>query len=221
MDDALLRIEEKRYAVKKVALCLRMWSHFKTVSSEEGMRNAQVAFAGLATHLVRQKGIEVVFISTCQGIPEYHFQDAEAAQSVYDLLDEDVKQSVTVNKTFHNPSQLMQVLDDVDVVVSVRMHLCILALCAGVPVIPVAYEPKLSELLEEIDSGQEVLDIESITPQSMAEAFDTFQESIGDRVSNQIGAVKRMSEDVVEGCATALQPLVAAKPHALNEETER
>lgn len=207
MEKALVRAQENRYDVKRVALCLRLWSHFKQVSSEEGMKNALAAFAGLTTHLVRERGVEVIFISTCQGIPEYHFEDSEAAQSVYDLLEDDVKRAVTVNKEFHNPSQLMDVLADVDVAVSVRMHLCILALCAGVPVIPVAYEPKLSELSEEIDPGQSVLDIETISPERMAEKFDQFVASIEERVTHQLSAVMRMSDEVNHGSDASLQAL--------------
>ena len=59
-------------------------------------------------------------------------------------------------------------------VVATRMHVAILALLMGVPVLPIAYEFKTSELFGKLGLGGLVQDIEAVTPWSLCAAFDHF-----------------------------------------------
>jgi polysaccharide pyruvyl transferase CsaB len=49
------------------------------------------------------------------------------------------------------PSQWLELFSDFDLVISMRLHALIMALKSGVPVIGIAYDPKVSSLMQEFD----------------------------------------------------------------------
>src|SRR5690606_22599367 len=98
------------------------------------------AVGQLVEHLVRVRGAAVDFLSTCQGIPEYRFNDAAVALRIAATLPDDVQSAVRVIEEFHTPAQLISLYRDYDAVIATRMHVAILALAAGTPVLPIPYE---------------------------------------------------------------------------------
>ena len=72
--------------IKKVAISVREWPHFKTCSKEDGMARYKAAIAALVTKLVRERGMDITFLSTCQGLPNYRYDDSQVAQEIYDGL---------------------------------------------------------------------------------------------------------------------------------------
>ena len=69
-----------------------------------------------------------------------------AAQAIHDVLPNDVKSHCHVATRHHHLLDLIQAYAGFDLVIATQMHSCILALCAGVPVLPIAYEFKTNEL---------------------------------------------------------------------------
>ena len=67
---------------ERVAVSVREWRHYATRSPEDGQQNCLRAFRRLVTALVRERGAAVTFVSTCQGRPEYTFDDAAFAHEV-------------------------------------------------------------------------------------------------------------------------------------------
>ncbi len=129
----------------RVAFSVRNWHYFKTCSAEAGMSAYRAAMAAAATRLVRG-GAEVVFISTCQGVPQYWFDDAAVARQIHALLPADVRPHAQVDSAFRKPDEMIAALRDFDMAVATRFHMAILAMLAGTPALAVSYEFKTQEL---------------------------------------------------------------------------
>jgi colanic acid/amylovoran biosynthesis protein len=88
-----------------------------------------------------------------------------------------MRDHVRLDDTFHPPRELLARLREFDIVIATRMHMAILALCAGVPVVPIAYEFKTSELFRALGLDQWVHDIETVRGEALIRSVDTL---IGD-----------------------------------------
>ncbi|MEY2410547.1 MAG: colanic acid/amylovoran biosynthesis protein [Verrucomicrobiota bacterium] len=158
----------------RVAISVRNWSHFKEADRDAGMNRFTEAMTALTSHLVQQHGARVTFISTCQGIPEYAFDDSQIADVIAGALPDAVRERVRVDAGFHRPEELIQRLQEFDMVVATRMHLAILSLLAGTPVLPVSYEFKTTELFGRLGMARWVQDIETIDPLGLIATADQF-----------------------------------------------
>lgn len=156
----------------RVAISVRDWPHFRTRSATSGMTDYLDSIAGLSQYLVETGQAEVTFLSTCQGTPEYWTDDSRTAELIMARLPPPLRGRVAINRDFHTPGQLMEEFGRFDLVIATRLHGAILALCAGTPVIPIAYEFKTTELFTLLGLGSAVLDVESITPQRLIEAVE-------------------------------------------------
>ena len=175
----------------RVAVSVRRWPHFRTRDMAQGMEAYRDAIAVAVTRLVEERGAEVVFLSTCQGVPEYRMNDARVAREIFDALPSTVRDRVRVDDAFHAPDDLVNRIADFDFVVSTRMHMAILSLIAGTPVVPIAYEFKTKELFRRLEGAEPVLDIETIDGDALVGAIDDFLQEIDDRREPLFGAVAR------------------------------
>ncbi len=146
-----------------VAVSARNWPYAR---GEADRANATYrdAVAEAVTWLVRDRGANVTFVSTCQGVPEYWTDDSAVAEAIQEQLPADVVDHVTVDRAFHRPAELMELLASFDLALATRMHMAILALVAGTPVFPIAYEFKMRELAERVGLGAWVQDLEDVRP---------------------------------------------------------
>jgi colanic acid/amylovoran biosynthesis protein len=158
----------------KVAISVRRWKHYRSGAAAEKSDSYRQAIAALVTLLVLDRGAEVTFVSTCQGVPEYGYDDSEAAQEIVALLATDVRTRVTIDSRFRRPETLLEDLANFDLVVSTRMHMAILALCAGTPVFPIAYEFKTAEVFANLGLRDRVVDIENVRPQTLPHQVTSF-----------------------------------------------
>ena len=156
----------------QVAVSVREWAHFQKMPATEGHARYADVMCGVITHLVRRHRAQIVFLSTCQGIPEYWADDSRLAVKLTAALPADVTPHVSVESGFHSPGALLDRLGGFDLVVSTRMHLAILALNAGIPPLTIAYEFKSLELFEELGLRHLSHDIESITPEGLIRSVD-------------------------------------------------
>lgn len=169
-----------RSSVQKlqVAISVREWRHFKGVESSEGMNRYREALRALTEHLVDKYKARITFVSTCQGMPEYWTDDSKVAQSIVAALSENTRKCVSVDTSFHDPRVLAQKLKDYDLVIATRMHMAILALSVGTPVIPIAYEFKMHELFDRLHQHRWVQDIETVSGNGLINAADEFLEAL-------------------------------------------
>ena len=155
----------------RVAVSVRDWPHFRREPPAMGMQRYVAAVAKLTRVLVEDHGVQVTFLSTCQGVADYWTDDSRVADRIVSLLPGTARASVTVDRAFHRPEQLIGLFAEHDMVVATRMHAGILALCAGVPVLPIAYEFKTVELFQSLGLGEITQDIEAVTSESLEQAF--------------------------------------------------
>lgn len=146
----------------RIAVSVRDWHHFKRKDNETGMADYTEAVQTLVTRLVREDQADVVFLSTCQGVPEYRLDDSRVAMEMVAGLPQDVRERVHVDQDFHTPSEYQAAVSTCDLVVATRMHAAILSLGAGVPVVPIEYEFKTRELFDKMGLADIVLDIEDV-----------------------------------------------------------
>lgn len=161
-------------AAPHIAISVREWSYFQSGNSSDKMRTYQQAICAAITTMVRDHGARITFLSTCQGIPEYRFDDSAAATAMAAMLPPDVAPHVDIDSAFHSPEALMARIADFDFVIATRMHMAILALSSGTPVLPIAYEFKTTELFKNIGMDRWITDIEAIEPAKFASLVPAF-----------------------------------------------
>lgn len=198
--------------IGRVAISVREWHVFKGESREAGNERYRNAIKALATLLVEEWGAEVCFVSTCQGIPEYWTDDSQVADKIAEALPEVIRRRTVVDKSFRRPSELMEYISEFDLVVSTRLHMAILSLCAGVPVLPIAYEFKTKEVFESFDQGRWVSEIDEIDAEAFTILAREFLKSLPRIAEEQRRGTIRQYESasrVVEILRQAFPDLVA------------
>jgi len=156
----------------RVGISVRHWHYVK--DGEGGMGRYIDSIREIATRLVRDHGKQVTFISTCQGVPEYAHDDSKTATAIVEGLAPEIANHVTVDASFHTPERLMAAVKEFDFVVATRMHMMIMSLCVGTPVLPIAYEFKTKELAKRIGVSDVLLDIDAVTPDEACGKLDRF-----------------------------------------------
>ncbi len=168
----------------------------------------EAAVAALVEHVVAA-GSAVLFISTCQGEPDYPFDDAATAHRVAARLTPGARSRVEVDQAFHRWDEAQHRFGQADVVVATRLHAAILAIGAGRPVLPIAYEPKTHEVFDSLDLGWLVLDMDSLDGETLIAKFERFL-SAGPEITSAL--VERLPElhDAALAPARSLRAIVAA-----------
>jgi colanic acid/amylovoran biosynthesis protein len=181
---------EPASAPRRVAISVREWAHYRT---PDGAQRYERAIRELVTHLVAG-GAEITFLSTCQGVPDYWTDDSAYAAGLVAGLPEPVRARVTVDRSFHRPEALLDRLAGFDAIVSTRMHLAILGVCAGTPVLPIAYEFKTRELFRRLGLERHVRDIDDVDGAALVEAFERFWTERDQWRAALVAGVKRERE---------------------------
>lgn len=165
---------EKKSAPMKIVLSVRSWPYFKTLPPHEGMARYQLSVREAIIYLVEKYQAKITFLSTCQGIPEYWMNDSKIAWEIQKTLPPAIAACVTLDEKFHRPEELIKILREQDFAISTRMHMTILSLMAGTPVLPIAYEFKTQELFDQLGQSDLPLDIESLSPDRLKQSIDDF-----------------------------------------------
>ena len=188
-----------------VAVSVRDWPHFVTGDSDAGMARYRRSVAAGVARLVRAHGASVRFLSTCQGTPGYRYDDSATALAVYDLLPADVRGAVEVDREHHKPDAVLQAYGECDLVVATRMHAAILALCAGTPVLPIAYQFKTEELFATYGLADWVSDIETMTPDGFTATTDRVIDALDAARADLFAGVERQRADAMAAGALVAQ----------------
>ncbi|HEU5209746.1 MAG TPA: polysaccharide pyruvyl transferase family protein [Longimicrobiales bacterium] len=150
----------------RIAVSVREWGHFSSGTRAEGTARYTEAVAATVRALAREQDAQVTFMSTCQGVPAYWTDDSQFADRIVGELLRDVP-GVHVDHAFRSPVALRDAYREFDLVIATRMHAAILALCAGTPVVPIAYEFKTMELFRSLGMAELVDDIDHLSPESL------------------------------------------------------
>jgi colanic acid/amylovoran biosynthesis protein len=172
---AILASPRPPAATGRVGISVRNWNYVR--DGEDGMSRYIDAVRQMTASLVRQ-GKKVTFVSTCQGVPEYAHDDSKTAEAIVAGLDPSVARHVTVDAGFHTPEELMELAKGFDLVVATRMHMMILSLCVGTPVLPIAYEFKTKELAARLGISDVLLDIDTISSEDAVARLADFSRNL-------------------------------------------
>jgi colanic acid/amylovoran biosynthesis protein len=148
------RLARHRYVAKsgrprRAALCFRRWPLNDRHEFKETIRKAR----HLVEHLASRGIEEFLFVSTCQGVPGY-VNDAELSARIVESLDGPLRERCVVDSTRYHPEEMIDVLSGCDVMFSMRLHGCLLALLGGTPAMGLAYESKTPEIFRQLDMKQ-------------------------------------------------------------------
>ncbi len=191
----------------KIAISVRFWQQFKKVSVELGINNFRSVMCAATQYLVEKHNAEITYLSTCQGIPEYWTDDANFASEIYNQLPNAIQKQVNINTSFHHPQTLLEKLANYDLVIGTRMHMCILSLAAGTPVLPIAYEFKTKELFARLGMSAWVQDIETINQEFLINSIEEFLASLPNIKSDVMVQVKKERDRAVESSFLVKQML--------------
>ena len=143
-----------------VAVSVRRWHFPGCPGDPAALRERYLAsVAAAAERLVVARQARVIFLSTCQGVPEYGHDDSGLATRVTATLPEEVRREVQVDRAYHHPAELRGLLRQCDAVVATRMHAAILAMLGGTPALAIGYEAKSAGLYSRLGLGEWCLDI--------------------------------------------------------------
>jgi colanic acid/amylovoran biosynthesis protein len=154
-----------------MAVSVREWRHFHAIQNAEfGMMRYMDMISKVVEKMVEEVGAEVVFLSTCQGIPEYRYDDSQIAERVVSRLPRRIRERVRVDKEFHEPQRLIRRYAEFDVVIATRMHAAILAWIGGTPTVAISYERKTEELFRRHGLEDLVHSMEHANPGAVVES---------------------------------------------------
>ncbi|WP_085028555.1 polysaccharide pyruvyl transferase family protein [Ensifer aridi] len=219
---ALLTIGRPPAPTGRVGISVRHWHYVQ--GGQGGMDRYIDSVRAISTKLVRDYGKKITFISTCQGVPEYAHDDSKTANAIVSGLEPEIASHVSVDASFHTPEQLMAVVKDFDFVVSTRMHMMIMSLCVGTPVLPIAYEFKTKEVAKRIGVDDVLLDIDTVTPDEALGRLDRF---VGDLDHYRAVSLKAVLEEHASAMSAAdlIRPLLpssaADRSHSLRQDLEQ
>lgn len=159
-------------APRRVAISVRHWPYAAAVQGHDTTESYRAAIVALTEHIVRGGG-EVTFVSTCQGVPTYT-DDSVEARHIAGQVAEDCRGGVHVDGQHRRAEALIEMVAGFDAVVATRMHMAILSLMAGLPVLPIAYEFKTEELFRRLGEPELAIPLEEVDPQRLVSAYDAF-----------------------------------------------
>jgi colanic acid/amylovoran biosynthesis protein len=146
----------KQGEIRAIGLCFRAWPLGDTVAVKE-----TIAKAGrLCRFLLNQAGRELVFISTCQGVPGY-VDDSQVASNILEQLPAGLRDRCRVNDSRLAPRDLIRALSDCDAFIGMRLHGCLLAMLGGTPALGLGYEQKTQQIFRQLGFEECQLPFES------------------------------------------------------------
>lgn len=178
-----------------VGISVRKWdfSDMATSGRKFYIDNYIKTIQELCLHLVENHNALIVFISTCQGRPEYFLDDSEFAKEITETLPSHIQENMRITSEPYNPRRMIQILKNFDVFIGVRMHTLILAMSAGIPCIGLEYEFKTRELMKRIDLDEYSLPIKDITPENLKSKVDiliAYRAKIVDKIRRKTEMLK-------------------------------
>jgi colanic acid/amylovoran biosynthesis protein len=206
--ETLKKAKKRTFGARpRIAVSVREWAKFSGRDAKDGMRRYSDAIQRAVVHLVERYDADVVFLSTCQGIPSYRYDDSAVATEIAAQLPKHIADRVTVDREQHGPEAMIEMLSKMDLVIATRMHMAITGLIAGTPVLPIAYEFKTAELFTSFGFGAWVQDISTIDEKGLVAALDKAIAELPTRRTELFEAVEKAASDAklaVRGIAQRL-----------------
>jgi colanic acid/amylovoran biosynthesis protein len=168
--------------------------HLPDLSREEEERYIE-SFAALADWSEEDLDRRSLFLSTCTSLGGYHNDDRLFAARVAERCES----APEIASFDYDPYEIVNLIAGHSILhVGTRMHSNVLALMAGVPIVGIAYEPKIAGLAEALGVEDYVLDIKEITPDAIIDrvqhAFERRQE-LADQIAEKLPGAQKSAMD--------------------------
>lgn len=156
----------------------------------EGYGRYSVMIAELADHMVKTCGIRPVFI------PMHFPDDLDVALDIVSKM----KEKAAVIKNKYNVSQTLGMIDQMEMVLGMRLHALIYAVSLQVPVIGLIYDPKVEGFLEYVGqpSAGHVRELEAGALKKLAAAVWQDRSAIKAQLAARNGELKRKARQNAE-----------------------
>ena len=142
----LFNLERKETQDGLIGLCFRDWIHDDEANDIIIGRGSKLA----EKILNEDSGKKILFISTCQALEGYR-DDSIIAQNIVSKLPKKLQSRCEVSKKqWKNIPEIIQDLSKLDAFLGMRLHGCILSLCAGTPAFGIGYEYKTEEIFGQL-----------------------------------------------------------------------
>lgn len=176
----------RKRPVRKIGLNFRAWPQDDGASLQEIIGKA----AQLCRFLLSRPDRELVFISTCQGVPRY-IDDSLVAAEILQQLPYSFQQRCQINDRRYATRELIEALGKFDAFIGMRLHGCLLAMLGGTPSMGLGYETKTAEIFGQLNLESYQLSFRAPEPQWLrcAEHFLADAECISHRLPPALGAL--------------------------------
>lgn len=152
----------------------------------------------LCIHLVEKYDARIIFISTCQGRPEYFIDDSHFASHLIKLIPYNIRNNISVVSEAFDPRELKEIMKSFDIFAGVRMHTLVLALSSGVPCIGLGYEFKTEELFSQLELSHYAIDLKSDRLENLNDIMDELienREAVSEKTLKNIETIREKARD--------------------------
>lgn len=111
-----------------------------SVREWKGWKHYKEMLAKAADQMVREFGARIVFL------PMQYPEDVKVAQLIHDMMEE----TAVVLDAEYTTSELLSIVGNMDLLVSIRLHALIFAGVMGVPMVGISYDPKIDRFLSSV-----------------------------------------------------------------------
>ena len=198
--------------MRKVGLSFRPWP----LGDRAMLRETIVKAEQLCRHILSNDENEILFLSTCQGVPGY-IDDSQVAEQICDLLPKDLQHRCEIDSSRYRPADLIRAFGQCDAFIGMRLHACILAMLAGVPAMGLGYEDKTEQIFSQmgLDNYQVRFDTNGQNWINTANTFlgnvSLIRDHLAAALAERCAAANRNIE-AVEEQLTAIQQSAALTP---------
>ncbi len=192
--------------IRRVGLSFRAWPLGDTDAVEQTIAKAE----RLCRFLLDRLEGELVFISTCQGIPGY-VDDSEIALRIVERLPRALRDCCQVHRERLGPRALIRALGTCDAFIGMRLHGCLLAMLGGAPAMGLGYEAKTRDIFQQmgLESCQVAFDESAERWLACAENFLAGAADLSLRLPHLLDQACPRAElnlEAVEQCLAAANP---------------
>ena len=182
----------------RVVVSVREWKHFKTVDAcagNEPLLRSPARFERSSGREVRRRDYLSFHLPGNDGILDGRFP--RGAEDRGRVIAKHARISFSGLGFSCTQPSLHARLKDYDLVIATRMHMAILALSVGTPVLPIAYEFKMRELFERLAQERWVQDIEAMSGDALIQRVDQFLKALPEIREPLFTAVQKEYENAI------------------------
>lgn len=131
--------------VRTIGMCFRGWP----LGDDSSARTIVAKGTRLCEEILATENRRLLFLSTCQGIPNY-VDDSILALEIVGGLSAGLRERCVVDRKRYAPRELIPALGQADAFIGMRLHACLLAMLGGTPAMGLGYEDKTPGIFKQL-----------------------------------------------------------------------